>query len=228
MKTQIAPSLMCMNLMKMSEQLAFLEPKIHFHHVDIMDGHFVPNLTLSPYFIQQVSPNTKVPIDAHLMVEVPANFIKSCADAGADYISMHVETLSAKGFRNIKMIRDLGKKPGLVFNPETTIDSAKHYINQADKITIMTVDPGFAAQPFIVEMLEKIEELVDFRKKHGLDFLIEIDGSCNNNTYECMIKAGAQVLVMGSTGLFLPGVPLDKAWDMMVADLEEAEKAAGL
>lgn len=227
MKTMIAPSLMCMDLMRFGEQLAFFEKRIHFHHVDIMDGHFVPNLTLSPYFIQQLRPNTAVPIDAHLMTTTPGNFIESCAKAGADYISMHVETLSAVGYRNIKMIRDLGKKPGLVFNPETTVDSAKHYINLVDKITIMTVDPGFASQPFIVEMLAKIEELADTRKKRGLNFLIEIDGSCNKNTYQGMIGAGAEVLVLGSTGLFFPNTPLDQAWERMRDEIEAAEQAVG-
>ena len=227
MKTQIAPSLMCMNLMKINEQLAFFEDKIHYHHVDIMDGHFVPNLTLSPFFIEQIRPFTKVAIDAHLMTEVPGNFIKSCADAGADYISMHVETLSAVGFRNIKMIRDLGKKPGLVFNPETNLDSAKHFLNLIDKVTLMTVDPGFAGQPFIPEMLEKIEELVAIRKKRGLNFPIEIDGACNRKTYECLIKAGSEVLVLGSSGLFGLDESLGRAWDKMRADIEGAEKSVG-
>ncbi len=228
MKSLIAPSLMCMNLLKIGEQLSLLENKIHFHHVDIMDGHFVPNITLSPYFIEQIRPYTKVPIDAHLMTVVPGNFIKPCADAGADYISMHVETLSAVGYRNIKMIKDLGKKPGLVFNPETTLDSAKHYLHLVDKITLMTVDPGFAGQPFIPEMLDKIEELADIRKACGLDLRIEIDGSCNKKTFESLIGAGADVLVVGLSGLFGLDESLEKAWKMMEADIEAAEKAAGV
>lgn len=228
MKTQIAPSLMCMELIKINEQLNFLEKRIHFHHVDLMDGHFVPNLTLSPYFIEQIRPYTKVAIDAHLMTEVPGNFIKPCADAGADYISMHVETLSAVGYRNIKMIRDLGKKPGLVFNPETTIDSAKHYLHLVDIVTIMTVDPGFAGQPFIPEMLEKIEELADIKKRRGLGLIIQIDGSCNTKTYERLIKAGSEVLVVGSSGLFGLDASIERAWDKMQADIEAAEKAVGI
>lgn len=228
MKTQIAPSLMCMELIKINEQLNFLEKRIHFHHVDLMDGHFVPNLTLSPYFIEQIRPYTKVAIDAHLMTEVPGNFIKPCADAGADYISMHVETLSAVGYRNIKMIRDLGKKPGLVFNPETTIDNAKHYLHLVDIVTIMTVDPGFAGQPFIPEMLEKIEELADIKKRRGLGLIIQIDGSCNTKTYERLIKAGSEVLVVGSSGLFGLDASIERAWDKMQADIEAAEKAVGI
>lgn len=228
MKTRIAPSLMCMDLLKVPEQLAFFEKRIHFYHVDIMDGHFVPNLTLSPSFIAQIRPHTKVAIDAHLMVTTPGNFIESCAKAGADYITMHAETLSAVGFRNIKMIRDLGKKPALAINPETTLESTRHYLNLVDKVTIMTVDPGFAAQPFVPEMLEKIEELVAIRKKRGLNLLIEIDGSCNKNTYERMIKAGAEVLVMGSTGLFGIEKTLELSWERMEKELTEAEKAAGI
>ena len=228
MKTQIAPSLMCMDLMKINEQLAFLESRIHYHHVDVMDGHFVPNLTLSPYFIEQIRPHTRVAVDAHLMTVTPGNFIKACPDAGADYISMHVETLSAVGYRNIKMIRDLGKKPGLVFNPETTLDSAKHYLNLVDKVTLMTVDPGFAGQPFIPEMLAKIEELVDVRKRRGLNFPIEIDGSCNTKTYERLLRAGSDVLVVGSSGLFGLDASLERAWDKMQAEIEAVEKKIGL
>lgn len=227
MKTQIAPSLMCMNLMEIKEQLNFLEDKIHFHHVDLMDGHFVPNITLSPFFIEQIRAHTKVAIDAHLMTEVPGNFIQSCAEAGADYISMHVETLSAVGYRNIKMIRDLGKKPGLVFNPETTLDSAKHYLHLVDIVTLMTVDPGFAGQPFIPEMLPKIEELVDIKKRLGLGLHIQIDGSCNKRTYERLIKAGSEVLVVGSSGLFGLDKSLAKSWEMMRTDIEAAEKEVG-
>ena len=227
MKTLIAPSLMCMDLSKIPEQLAFLENRAHFHHVDIMDGHFVPNLTLSPWFISQIRPHTGVAIDAHLMVTTPGNFIEACARAGADYISMHVETLSAVGFRNIKMIRDLGKKPGLAINPETPIESCRHYLNLVEKITVMTVDPGFAAQPFIPEMLEKLEELVAIRKKRGLNLLIEIDGACNKNNYEGMIKSGGEVLVMGSTGLFGIEKTLELSWERMERELAAAEKAVG-
>lgn len=227
MKTLIAPSLMCMNLMEIKEQLNFLENRIHFHHVDIMDGHFVPNITLSPFFIEQIRAQTRVAIDAHLMTETPGDFIQSCARAGADYISMHVETLSAVGYRNIKMIRDLGKKPGLVFNPETNVDSAKHYLHLVEIVTIMTVDPGFAGQPFIPEMLPKIEELADIKKRLGLGLHIQIDGSCNKKTYERLIKAGSEVLVVGSSGLFGLDASLAKSWEMMRADIDAAENAAG-
>ncbi|MDR3210310.1 MAG: ribulose-phosphate 3-epimerase [Planctomycetota bacterium] len=228
MKTQIAASLMCMDLMQIREQLDFFEKRIHFHHVDIMDGHFVPNLTLSPYFIGQIKPYTQVPIDAHLMVTTPGNLLASLAEAGTDYISLHVETLSGVGYRNIKTIKDLGKKVGLVLNPETTLESVRHYLNLADKVTLMTVDPGFAAQPFIPEMLDKIRELADWKRKHGWSLAIEVDGSCNRRTYVDLLRAGAEVLVMGSTGLFGLNKDLGKAWDAMCDDLTRAEGEAGL
>ncbi|MGR5062356.1 D-allulose 6-phosphate 3-epimerase [Photobacterium sp. DNB22_13_2] len=220
MDIKIAPSLMCMNLMKLEEQLAFLNPLADFYHVDIMDGHYVPNITLSPYFVKQIKPFATLPIDVHLMVEKPEQYIEELAESGADYISLHAETINSKAFRLINKIKSLGCKVGIVINPATPVETIQHYVSSLDKITVMTVDPGFAGQPFIPETLQKISTLKDWKLTNKYNYLIEVDGSCNQNTYNDLLCSGAEVLVMGSTGLFGLSNDLTQAWDVMGQQLK--------
>ncbi|WP_333610043.1 D-allulose 6-phosphate 3-epimerase [Pantoea piersonii] len=223
MRTLISPSLMCMNLMEIKQQLAVLDARADFLHIDIMDGHYVKNLTLSPFFIEQIRPFTQVALDVHLMVEEPTDFIEVIAKAGADYICPHAETINRDAFRVINQIRSLGKKVGVVLNPATPVSFIQSYIHLLDKITVMTVDPGYAGQPFIVEMLKKIEELRDLKNRHDYRYLIEIDGSCNQRTYNLLLGAGAEVLIVGTSGLFNLHENLETGWDMMMNHLEQAK-----
>ncbi|ERK05807.1 MAG: D-allulose 6-phosphate 3-epimerase [Pantoea sp.] len=225
MRTQISPSLMCMNLMEIKQQLAVLDTRADFLHIDIMDGHYVKNITLSPFFIEQIRPHTKVALDVHLMVEEPTDFIEVIAKAGADYICPHAETINRDAFRVINQIRSLGKKVGVVLNPATPVSYIHHYIHLLDKITVMTVDPGYAGQPFITEMVKKIEELRDLKARHGYNYLIEIDGSCNQRTYRTLLEAGAEVLIVGTSGLFNLDDNLETAWDQMMDNIEQAKGA---
>ncbi len=226
MNYMISPSLMCMNLMEIKEQLAILNERADMLHVDIMDGHYVKNITLSPFFIEQIRPYTSLKIDAHLMIENPADFIDSIAQAGADYICPHAETINRNAFRMLDRIQSYGKKAGVVLNPATSLDYIRHYVHRLDKITIMTVDPGYAGQPFIPEMLDKIIELKRLKQKHNYSFLIEVDGSCNKNTYSDLLKAGAEVLIVGSSGLFSQHADLVTAWEKMAINIREACKTA--
>lgn len=228
MRTQISPSLMCMNLMEIKQQLQVLNTRADFLHVDIMDGHYVKNITLSPFFIEQIRPHTPVAIDVHLMVEEPTNFIEAIAKAGADYICPHAETINKDAFRVINQIRALNKKVGVVLNPATPVSFIKHYIHHLDKITLMTVDPGYAGQPFIPEMLEKIAELKALKEQYSYKYLIEIDGSCNQKTYEILLNAGAEVLIVGTSGLFNLHENLETAWDLMTQHIEQAQRAPGV
>ena len=223
MRTLISPSLMCMNLMEIKQQLAVLDARADFLHIDIMDGHYVKNLTLSPFFIEQIRPFTQVALDVHLMVEEPTDFIEVIAKAGADYICPHAETINRDAFRVINQIRSLGKKVGVVLNPATPVSFIQSYIHLLDKVTVMTVDPGYAGQPFIVEMLKKIEELRDLKNRHNYRYLIEIDGSCNQRTYNLLLGAGAEVLIVGTSGLFNLHENLETGWDMMMNHLEQAK-----
>lgn len=225
MRTLISPSLMCMNLMEIKQQLAVLDARADFLHIDIMDGHYVKNITLSPFFIEQIRPYTRVALDVHLMVENPTDFIEVIAQAGADYICPHAETINRDAFRVISQIRSLGKKVGVVLNPATPVSFIQSYIHLLDKITVMTVDPGYAGQPFIVEMVKKIEELRDLKNRHDYRYLIEIDGSCNQRTYNLLLSAGAEVLIVGTSGLFNLHENLETGWDMMVNHIEQAKGA---
>ena len=213
MRYYLSPSLMCMDMMKLTEQLHFLNGKADRLHVDIMDGHYVKNLALSASFVAQIRPYTSLPIDVHLMVEEPASFIPSLIEAGADAISLHPETICREAFRLINMLRQAGKEVGVVLNPATPVESIQHYLHLLDKVTVMTVDPGYAGQPFIPEMLAKIAQLRQLKESGNLSFLLEVDGSCNRNTYRELLGAGAQILVMGSSGLFRPDMPLEQAWE---------------
>ncbi len=224
MRIQISPSLMCMNLMEIKQQLAVLNARADFLHVDIMDGHYVKNITLSPFFIEQIRPHTPVAIDVHLMVEQPTDFIEAVAKAGADFICPHAETINRDAFRVINQIRSLGKKPGVVLNPATPVSFIHHYLHLLEKITVMTVDPGYAGQPFIPEMVEKIQTLKALKQAHGYRYLIEIDGSCNQRTFRTLLEAGAEVLIVGTSGLFNIHEDLTTAWTMMRSSIDAAQE----
>ena len=217
----ISPSLMCMDLVKFKEQIEFLDKKVGYFHIDIMDWHYVPNITLSPFFVSQVNRISTKPLDCHLMVTNPENYIDDLAKAGCDMVTLHVETISGQAFRLFEKIEHLGMKVGLIFNPETPVEFAKYYLHKVDKVTVLTVDPGFAGQSFIPEMLEKIQDLKQFRLENNLDYKIEIDGSCNPKTYDILIKAGADVLIVGTSGLFHNDPDIEKAWDIMQKSISQ-------
>lgn len=214
-KSKFSPSLMCMDLLNIKDQVEFLNQKADFYHVDIMDGHFVKNITLSPDFVKMLSSISTIPIDCHLMVTDPDDYIESLAKAGAGYICPHAETINAEAFRIINKIKAQNCKVGVVLNPATPLSSIQHYIHLLDKITIMSVDPGFAGQPFIREMLDKIKEAKKIKEQNGYHYLIEVDGSCNEKTYKELYDAGVEVFIVGSSGLFGLDKDLPTAWDKM-------------
>lgn len=222
MKPMFNPSLMCMDVLRLREQLQILNTRADMFHVDIMDGHYVKNITLSPDFCRGIRPVCRLPLDCHLMVTAPEDFIEPLAHVGAGYICPHAETINADAFRILDQIHTLGCKAGVVVNPATPVSYIQHYIHLVDKVTVMTVDPGFAGQPFIREMLDKIRELKKLKEEKGYKFLIEVDGSCNQNTFGELEKAGTEVFIVGSSGLFNLDQDLAKAWDQMMANFNQA------
>lgn len=220
MKPMFSPSLMCMDFLDIRHQAEILNSRCDFYHADIMDGHYVPNITLSPDFVSVFSRVAKKPIDCHLMVTNPWDYITPLAEAGAAYICPHAEVIGANAFRVLNQIEAAGCKKGVVLNPATPLDTIRYYIHRLDKITIMTVDPGFAGQPFIPEMVEKIKEAKTLKEEMGYSYLIEIDGSCNEKTFRMLREAGAEVFIVGTSGLFSKDGDLEKAWDKMIKDYQ--------
>lgn len=216
MRYKFSPSLMCMDLTNFREQIEVLNNRADMYHVDIMDGHYVKNITLSPFFIEQLKKISRLPIDAHLMVEHPADFVEETVKAGADYVSLHAETINRDVFRLINQIKSLGSKVGIVLNPATPIEAIHYYIHLIDKLTIMTVDPGFAGQKFISEMIGKIAVAKKLKAENNYKYLIEVDGSCNQRTFKVLEEVGTEVFIVGTSGLFDLHEDLSKAWDKMM------------
>jgi len=210
MRPMFAPSLMCADLLHVGESIRTTEALADMFHLDIMDGHFAPNITLSPDFVRAVRSATSKPLDAHLMVDNPLAFVDKIIDAGADYVTLHAEVISNIAFRTIDYIHSRGCKVGVAFCPATPLSIGQHYLSRVDLITLMSVDIGYGGQPFIPEMLEKAAEAVKFRTEHGLNYLIQADGCCNTTTYRQMHEAGIDVYVLG-TGLYRKEMSLEKS-----------------
>ncbi|HBR7306740.1 TPA: D-allulose 6-phosphate 3-epimerase [Klebsiella aerogenes] len=225
MAAKFSPSLMCMDLTQFREQITAMNGRADFYHVDIMDGNYVKNITLSPFFIENLKKITDVPIDVHLMVNHPEDIIPMCIDAGADIISFHPETANNKIFRLLNQIKDAGRRCGVVLNPATPTEAIKEYAHLLDKVTVMSVDPGYAGQKFIPESLNKIKQLIAMREAHGYHYLTEIDGSCNEKTFNVISRSGVDVFIVGTSGLFSLADNVSDAWDKMV-DIYQREVAA--
>ena len=198
-KIQISPSILSADFSQLGNEIKKLEEGgADLIHVDVMDGHFVPNLTIGPPVIKALKKNCSIKFDVHLMISPVHKYIDAYADAGADIITIHPEAtddLSA----SIKKIKDLGKKVGVSLNPETKVSIIKDHLGQIDLVLIMSVNPGFGGQKFMPEVLDKIKELKNIQKEKNLDFDIEIDGGINFENSKIAIEAGANILVSGTT-----------------------------
>jgi len=198
-KIQISPSILSADFSQLGNEIKRLEEGgADMIHVDVMDGHFVPNLTIGPPVIKALRNYTKLPFDVHLMIKPVHKYIKSYAEAGANIITIHPEaTDNLKD--SIKHIKELGKKVGVSLNPDTKTDIIKEFLSELDLILIMSVYPGFGGQKFIPEVLSKIEELKNIKLKENLKFDIEVDGGIDFNNSKLVVKAGANILVSGTT-----------------------------
>ncbi|MFC4320226.1 ribulose-phosphate 3-epimerase [Litchfieldia salsa] len=195
---KIAPSILSADFSKLGEEIKDVERGgADLIHVDVMDGHFVPNITIGPLVVDAIRPVTDLPLDVHLMIENPDQFIPDFAKAGADYITVHVEACRHL-HRTINLIKSFGVKAGVVLNPATPIESIKHIIEEIDMVLFMTVNPGFGGQSFIASVLPKMKELSTIIKEKGLNVEIEVDGGVNEQTAKLCVEAGATILVAGS------------------------------
>jgi ribulose-phosphate 3-epimerase len=198
-KIQISPSILSADFSNLEKDIKKLETAgADMIHVDVMDGHFVPNITIGPPVIKALRSKTSLPFDVHLMIDPVHKYIKDFANAGADIITIHPEA-TPNLQESIDEIKSFKKKVGISLNPDTKIDIVEDYLDKVDLILIMSVYPGFGGQKFISEVLEKIKDLKVLKDKKKLNFDIEVDGGINFSNFKSVINAGANVLVSGTT-----------------------------
>ena len=198
-KIKISPSILSADFSQLGQEIKNLENSgADMIHVDVMDGHFVPNLTIGPPVIKALRKYTNIPFDVHLMINPVHKYIKDYAESGADIITIHPEaTSSLQG--SIDEIKKYKKKVGLSLNPDTKIEVIEKYLNQIDLVLVMSVFPGFGGQKFIPETIKKIENLKEIKDKKNYSFDIEVDGGINFSNSKDVINAGANILVSGTT-----------------------------
>ncbi len=195
---KIAPSILSADFLTLGDEIRAAESAgADLFHLDIMDGHFVPNLTIGPSVVESIREITNLPLDVHLMVEEPDKFLKDFIRAGADYITVHVET-SFHLHRTVHTIKESGKKAGVSLNPATSLFSLDQILSDVDMVLLMSVNPGFGGQEFIPTVLDKITSLRNILQEKGLNLLVEVDGGVKLDNAKRIASAGADILVMGS------------------------------
>jgi len=194
---KIAPSILSADFGALAEDVAKVEAETDLLHVDVMDGHFVPNLTVGPLVVEAVRRRTRVPLDVHLMIQNPERYIAAFAQAGAVYLTVHVEVCPHL-HRTIQQIREAGAKPGVALNPSTSLHTVEHVLDQVDLVLLMSVNPGFGGQSFIPFVLQKIEELAQRLRRTEPRPELEVDGGIKIENCRAVADAGATILVAGS------------------------------
>jgi ribulose-phosphate 3-epimerase len=223
---ELVPSILSADFARLAEEIAAAERGGGtVIHVDVMDGHFVPNITIGPPVVASLRKATKLPLDCHLMIENPDEFIPAFADAGADWVSVHYEACRHL-HRTLELITHHGMKPGVVLNPATRVNLIRDIVPMVHHVLIMSVNPGFGGQRFIEFSLDKIRELARIRTELGLAFKIEVDGGVAHDTVSRVVQAGAELLVAGNA-VFGAGDPERDARSLLDAAREAAATCGG-
>lgn len=218
---EIAPSILSADFSRLADQMQVAaDGGAAVIHVDVMDGHFVPNITLGPPVVKSLRKATKLPLDCHLMIENPDLYIPAFADAGADWISVHQE-VDPHLDRTLHLIKDHHCLAGVVINPSTPVETLSEVLDIVDYVLVMSVNPGFGAQKFIPGCVHKLRRLVELREQLGLKYRIEIDGGVSLETVAEVVQAGAEILVAGNA-VFGKGDPTSNARALLKAATEAA------
>ena len=198
----VSPSMMCADFLNLEQDILLFEKhRIPLLHIDIMDGHYVPNFTLGPDFCARLAQRTSIPLDIHLMIENVDAYVPVFAAYGKPYISFHPE-VSYHPLRTIDLIRSCGGRPGIALDPSVPVESLKHLLNAVDLVCVMTVNPGYAGQKLIPGMIDKIAELRAYLDRERSNALIQVDGNVSWANIPPMVEAGADILVAGTSSLF--------------------------
>ncbi len=216
---ELAPSILSADFARLADQIqAATEGGASVMHLDVMDGHFVPNLTIGPPVVASIRKHTNLPLDCHLMIEHPDEFIPAFVDAGANWISVHQEAVVHLN-RTLELIRSHGCNVGVVLNPATPVETLTEVLDIVDYVLVMSVNPGFGGQKFIRGALHKIANLVRIRQARALDYRIEVDGGVSLETVGDIVRAGAEILVAGNA-VFGKGDPRKQAEQLLKAAVE--------
>jgi len=216
---QIVPSILSADFARLGEQVnRAAEGGGTVIHVDVMDGHFVPNITLGPQLVRSLRKATKLPLDCHLMIEDPDLYIPAFADAGADWMSVHYEACRHLD-RTLNLVKNHGLQVGVVINPATPVGMLSEVLDIVDYVLVMSVNPGFGAQPFIPNSLHKLSKLRSLREERNLNYRIEVDGGVALDTVGRVVRAGAEILVAGNA-VFSHGDPKINAENLLKTALE--------
>lgn len=216
---ELAPSILSADFARLAEQVrGATEGGGTVIHVDVMDGHFVPNITIGPLVVKSLRKATDLPLDCHLMIENPDQYIPEFAEAGADWISVHQEACRHLN-RTLHLIRSHGALVGVVINPATPVETLSEVLDIVDYVLVMSVNPGFGAQSFISGAVHKIRRLADLRAQRGLNYRIEVDGGIGLDTVAEVVRAGAEILVAGNA-VFGQGDPKSNAQQLLKAATE--------
>jgi ribulose-phosphate 3-epimerase len=213
---ELAPSILSADFARLADEVTLaVEGGATLLHVDVMDGHFVPNITIGPPVVASLRKATELPLDVHLMIENPDQYIPAFADAGADWISVHQEATRHLN-RSLDLVRKHGCKTGVVINPATPVETLGEVLDMVDFVLVMSVNPGFGGQKFIPGSLEKIRTLATMRNAGGANFRIEVDGGIALDTIGDVVRAGAEILVAGNA-VFGRGNPRENAEKLLKA-----------
>lgn len=216
---ELAPSILSADFARLGEQVSrAAQGGGTVIHVDVMDGHFVPNITLGPQLVRSLRKATKLPLDCHLMIENPDLYIPAFADAGADWMSVHLEACRHLD-RTLNLVKNHGCHAGVVINPATPVEMLSEVLDIVDYVLVMSVNPGFGAQPFIPNSLHKLSNLRSLRDQRKLNYRIEVDGGVALDTVAQVVRAGAEILVAGNA-VFSQGDPKINAENLLKAALE--------